>query len=509
MAKEKFKSKGGFILASIGAAVGLGNALRFPGMCAKYGGGAFLLVYFIALVFLGVPLLNAEIALGRKYGGGAPACMAKLARGGEKLGWSSCVNSAFTAVIYAGLAGWLIAAAVNFVPLAFSAQSLTQTEISGYFFKEVLSARSDGVISGISPLVCVLLCGIWALMFVCLKGGANSLARAAKFTVFIPVALLAFMAVRGLAYSNAGEALSALFIPDFTALSSPELWLGALGQAFFSISVAVGIMPAYGSYLPEGTNIFSCSIIIAAADFFVSLLASVVMFTTLYGCGLENQISQSGIITAFAVYPAALASLFGSNAVMNAVSGVLFYCSLTMLAVQSGVSMMEAFVSPFSSESGKSRKKVAIGVCAVGGAVSVFFATTAGVTVAEISDRFVNFYDVLLLGAAECLLVGYGKEGKSLPEEINRFTGKLKMPPGLFTASVKILSPAVLLPLTIYETVRLFANGAAYPVWARFAFGWGLSLTVFVMGAVTVKLLRQKEIYSLKLKTGNKKVNIR
>ena len=78
MVKEKFKSKGGFILASIGAAVGLGNALRFPGLCAKYGGGAFLLIYFVALVILGVPLLNAEIALGRKFSGGAPKCMSSL-----------------------------------------------------------------------------------------------------------------------------------------------------------------------------------------------------------------------------------------------------------------------------------------------------------------------------------------------------------------------------------------------------------------------------------------------
>ena len=77
-ASDKFKSKSGFILSSIGAAVGLGNALRFPGLCAKYGGGAFLLIYFAALIILGIPLLNAEIALGRRYGGGSPRCMGAL-----------------------------------------------------------------------------------------------------------------------------------------------------------------------------------------------------------------------------------------------------------------------------------------------------------------------------------------------------------------------------------------------------------------------------------------------
>ncbi len=506
MAKEKFKSKGGFILASIGAAVGLGNALRFPGMCAKYGGGAFLFVYFVALILLGVPLLNAEIALGRKFSGGAPKCMAKLVRGGERLGWASCVNSVFTAIIYAGLAGWLIAAAINFVPLANSSAELTQSQISEYFFKEVLSARSDGVISGISPLVCVLMCAVWGLMYACLRGGAETLARAAKFTVIIPVVLLLFMTVRGLAYENSLQALGALFLPDFTALSSPELWLGALGQVFFSLSVAVGIMPAYGSYLPEGTNIFSCSLIIAAADFLVSVLASVVMFTTLYGCGLQNQISQSGIITAFAVYPSALASLFGNNAVLNSVAGVLFYCSLTMLAVQSAVSMAEAFVSPFAAEFGKNKKKVAACVCAAGGIISIFYATTAAVTVAEISDRFVNFYNVLLLGTIECIFVGYGKERKTLPSEINRFTNKLKIPSKFFGVSVKILSPAVLIPLSVYETVRLFTNSSGYPVWAQFAFGWGVSLSVFAAGMTLGRLLNPRDAV-LKLKSGKNTVN--
>ena len=86
MAKQKFKNKRSFILTCVGAAVGLGNALRFPGLCAKFGGGAYLLVYLTALVFLGVPLLNAEIALGRKYAGGAPKCLKELKRGGDKIG---------------------------------------------------------------------------------------------------------------------------------------------------------------------------------------------------------------------------------------------------------------------------------------------------------------------------------------------------------------------------------------------------------------------------------------
>lgn len=439
--QEKFQSKGGFILASIGAAVGLGNALRFPGLCAKYGGGAFLLIYSVALVVLGLPILNAEIALGRRVKGGAPKCMQSLqkeslakkaerfggnlntnrAKAAEHFGWASCINSVFTALIYAGLAGWIIATAVTAVPLCLNAPTLADTEISGYFFNNVLAARNDGVIDNFSLIVAGCILAAWVLMFFCLKGGAKSLSKAAKFTVAIPIALLCALAVRGLLYENSKQALAALFVPDFTKLSRPELWLTALGQVFFSLSIVVGIMPAYGSYLPEGTNIFKCSLVIAAADFLVSVLASIVLFTTLYGCGLQSEIGASGIITAFVVYPVAITRLFGGSTALNAAVGVLFYSSLAMMAIQSAVSMLEAFLNPFAEQRGKPKKKLAAIICLCGAPLTLIFATTAAPTVVDISDRFINFYNVLILGIAECLIIGTSKQTGELADEINRF----------------------------------------------------------------------------------------
>lgn len=536
---EKFQSKGGFILASIGAAVGLGNALRFPGLCAKYGGGAFLFIYFIALIVLGLPILNAEIALGRRVKGGAPKCMQSLlkeprAKIVEHFGWASCINSVFTALIYAGLAGWIIATAATAVPLCLNAPALSDTEISGFFFNDILSAREDGAIDGFSFLVAGCILAAWVLMFFCLKGGAKSLSKAAKFTVAIPMTLLTALAVRGLLYKNAPEALSALFIPDFSKLSSPELWLTALGQVFFSLSIVVGIMPAYGSYLPEGTNIFKCSLVIAAADFLVSVLASIVLFTTLYGCGLQSEIGASGIITAFAVYPVAITRLFGGYTAVNAAVGVLFYASLAMMAIQSAVSMLEAFLNPFAERRGKPKKTLAATVCLCGAPVTLIFATTAAPTVVDISDRFINFYNVLILGIAECLILGASRQTGELSDEINRFascryserseesrkkrktgllrryaprndgltrTVTIKMPKKAFGVSVKFLCPAVLISLTGYEIVRLITAGLGYPLWLQLAFGWGLSLAVFALPVVlTAKItprniLRQKKLH--------------
>ena len=370
MAQERFKSRGGFILACVGAAVGLGDSLRFPGFCAKYGGGAFLLIYFVGLILIGIPVLNAEIALGRKFRAGAPKCMASLNKKAEPLGWASCFNSLIVALLYAGILAWIIAMVIKIVPLCRSSSSLTHAETGSYFFDKVLSP------TGISPIVLVCIVVAWGLMYFCLRGGAGSLAKTAKFTVLIPIVLLTFLAVRGLLYENSGEALYALFVPDFSAFGDAELWLNAIGQVFFSLSVLVGIMPAYGAYLPEKTNVFRDSMIIAFTDFFISVLSSVVLFTTLYGCGMQGDISQSGIVTAFMVYPAAITVVFGAgNTVANSVVGVLFYLSLAMMATQSSVSMVEAAANPLAEKFNLNKKKLVGVICIIGAAISIIFAT--------------------------------------------------------------------------------------------------------------------------------------
>lgn len=482
MAKEQFKSRGGFILACVGAAVGLGDSLRFPGLCAKYGGGTFLLIYLIALFLIGIPVLNAEIALGRKFCGGSPKCMASLNKKAEPLGWASCFNSLAVALLYAGILGWIITMVIKIVPLCKSATAMTQTQTSEYFFTQVLGNK-------ISPLVVVCILVAWVLMYACLRGGAGSLSRTAKFTVIIPVVLLLFMAGRGLLYENSGEALYALFVPDFSALGNAELWINAVGQVFFSLSVLVGIMPAYGAYLPEGTNVFRDSAIIAFADFFVSILSSVVLFTTLYGCGLQGEISQSGIVTAFMVYPAAIVLAFGEgNVVLNSVVGILFYLSLGMMALQSSVSMIEAAANPLSEKFALKKKKLVGIISIIGAAICITFATPVASCALDIADHFANYFNILILGVAECIILGRHAKPVNLAGEINRYTRRLKMPAKPLIFSLKYLSPVALSCLTMWGVYHLiFVNGGmygGYPVWAQAVFGWALSIAVFASGFI-------------------------
>lgn len=489
-------------MASVGAAVGLGNALRFPGLCAKYGGGTFLLIYFIALIIMGVPILNAEIALGRKLRGGAPKCMAYLNKKAEPIGWASCFNSLIVAVIYAGLLGWVIAMVIKIVPLCRTATSLTRAETADYFFSEVLKSESGGM----SPFVCFCIIAAWIAMYFCLRGGAQSLSRTAKFTVIIPIVLLIFLAARGLLYSNSHEALKKLFVPDLQAFGNGELWLNAFGQVFFSLSILVGIMPAYGAYLPEGTNVFRDSFIIAAADFFVSVLSSVVLFTTLYGCGLEGEISRSGIITAFAVYPVAITLVFGAgNFLANSVVGVLFYLSLAMMALQSSVSMIEAAANPLSETFNVKKKKIVGVVCAMGAAVCLVFATPLATVVIDVADHFANYFNILILGVAECAVLGASVKRENLAGEINRYASK-KMPEKLLVFSLRYLCPVALTCLTVWGIIHLifFEGGLynGYQLWAQAVFGWSVSLIVFSSGFIVKFLKRPRSPLKLRKKRG-------
>lgn len=489
MAKDRFRSSGGFILACVGAAVGLGDSLRFPGLCAKYGGGTFMFVYIVALVLIGIPVLNAEIALGRKLRAGAPKCMASLHKKGEGLGWASCFNSLGVAVLYAGMLGWIIAMLINIVPLSGKSTSMSRAEVGGYFFDTVLHG-------GISPLVLVCIIVAWALMYLCLRNGADSLSKTAKFTVLIPVVLLTVMAVRGLIYSNSGKALYALFVPDLSAFADAELWLSAVGQVFFSLSVLVGIMPAYGAYLSDGESVFKDAMIIALSDFLVSVLSAVVLFTTLYGCGLENEFSSSGIVTAFMVYPVALTQLFGAgNTALNSIVGLLFYASLAMMALQSSASMVEAAANPLADKFSLNKKKLIRIIALIGAGICLVFATDLGAVILDVADHFLNYFNILLLGVFECALLGASAKRMNLVGEINRYTRKIKMPEKPFVFSLKYLSPAVLSVLFVWGIYHLiFVDKgiyAGYPVWAQ-VLGWTLSAAVFACGAVVGLTFKRK-----------------
>jgi len=274
---------------------------------------------------------------------------------------------------------------------------------------------------------------------------------------------------------GAGEGLTKLFIPDWSALSDSTLWVDAIGQVFYSLSVAMAIMFAYGSYLRSSANVAVDTIIIALADMLISVLAAVVMFSTMAGTGMLNNMSASGISTAFIIYPQAIVNLTNIP-VVNAIFAFVFYFCLITLAIDSLFSIVEGTTTAISDKFKINKKKTTIIMCIIEFAGGIFFCTGAGLAWLDIIDNFINSYTLVLTGILEAITVGwFFKTGKVL-DEINKNTKSVKMPAIWFFLSIKVITPIVLSALFIWNIVSLFKNGGIYGA------ADGYSLTANIIG---------------------------
>ena len=209
---------------------------------------------------------------------------------------------------------------------------------AGNLFNE-LTQTTYGVNGFSSISIPVLICLVVGLVLIyfCIRNGSDSIGKVISFIVPIPFICLVIMAVKGLTLPNAFGGVKALFISKWGSIIHDfGLWKDAAGQVFYSMSV----MFAYGSFLPEKSNVVKDGLIIACCDFLVSVLSSVVLFATLYGTGNPKQVETSGIDAAFLVYPQAIVNL-SNNGVVNAIFGVIFYLCLGTLAIDSAFSITE------------------------------------------------------------------------------------------------------------------------------------------------------------------------
>lgn len=486
MKREKWASRTTFILAAIGSAVGLGNAWRFPGLCAKYGGGVFLFVYLLAMLVMGIPLLMMEISIGRKVRKGAPGAMRALNKGFEPIGWAAVSNAFVIACYYAIVFAWVI---MMFV-FSFKFVDMTgDSDAASSLFAE-LSQTSWGLEGWQEIPVVVLGCAIaaWALIYWCIRNGAQSVGKVVKFTVFAPVVCLVAMAAKGLTMPGAMDGIAKLFIPDFSALSDPQLWVDAVGQVFYSLSIMMAIMFAYGSFLDRKSNIVADSLIIAFSDMGVSVLSGIVMFATMGGVGKLDQISDSGIATAFVIYPQAIVNLT-NNGILNAIFGAIFYLCLVTLAIDSAFSIIEGVSTAFADKFHISRKKTTLAVVLAAAAVSILFTTKAGLAWLDIFDNWANQYNLVFIGIVECIAIGWFFKTTKVLDEINKNTKKFKMPKWWFLTSVKIIAPILLIVLFVWNIVVLFRDKGgvyAYGITAEIIGGWAVSGLVLISGFVVM-----------------------
>ncbi len=323
-----FTSNIGAILAAAGGAVGLGNIWRFPYMLGQNGGGAFLLIYIIFVVLIGIPLMMTEFIIGRRSQRNVVGAYKALS-GGRKgwvvLGIFGIVAAFLIYAFYSVVAGWTL----NYIVLSGSGR------LSGLEPDAVANVFANFTQGSLLPLLCQLL--FLALTGIVITMGVQKgIENVGKILMPILFLLLILMCVRSLTLSGSQEGMKFLFKPDFSKLTGQSV-LSALGQSFFSLSIGMGAMVTYGSYIRKEDRLFKTSIWIALCDLIVAVLAGVVIFPAVFAFGMDP---ASGPELVYVVLP----NVF-NNMPAGTLFSLIFFLLLGIAALTSTISLLEIIVA--------------------------------------------------------------------------------------------------------------------------------------------------------------------
>jgi NSS family neurotransmitter:Na+ symporter len=333
--REQWGSKIGFILAASGSAVGLGNIWRFPYLTGQNGGGAFILIYLAFAIFIGISVMIAEFAIGRRTKLAAVGAYKSYSDKWTFAGAIGVVSAFFIMGFYPVVGGWALA----------------------YVLKSVTGLLSDiGAIGGsfeafitnpVEPL-------IWMIIFlginivIVAKGVAGGIEKASKILMPTLFVLLVLIMFRSLTLEGASAGLSFIFKPDFSVVTG-QTFLAALGQAFFSLSLGMGCMITYGSYLNKRENLPGNALTVTLMDTGVALLAGIAIFPALFAFGMEPE-GGPGLV--FIVVP----TIFAQMGTLGMLLSVIFFVALTVAALTSSVSLLEVVVAYLIDQKNMARK---------------------------------------------------------------------------------------------------------------------------------------------------------
>ncbi|GEK73430.1 MULTISPECIES: sodium-dependent transporter [Halomonas] len=325
-----WSSRLGFILAATGSAVGLGNIWKFPYMVGESGGAAFVLVYLLCIALIGLPILVTEWMIGRRGQNNPANAMADLAKASGRtrawmvVGISGILGAFLILSFYSVIGGWSLYYTLNSVTGAFSGQG---ADGIGELFNDMLG--SPGLLLAGHSVFMLLVIGIVA------RGVTQGIESAARILMPALGVLMVVLVGYGMTTGHFGEALAYLFNPDWSKLSG-ETVLAALGHAFFTLSLGMGIMMAYGSYLGEEVNLLKTARTVVIMDTVIALGAGLAIFPLVFANDLDVA-SGPGLI--FVTLPLAFGQMGGGIVV-----GLLFFLLLTFAALTSAISLLEPVV---------------------------------------------------------------------------------------------------------------------------------------------------------------------
>jgi len=349
--REKWNSQAGFILAAVGSAVGLGNMWRFSYLAAEHGGAAFVVLYLGFTLVIGLPVLLAEVAIGRGARRSPIRALEHFGgRGWRWLGWLFVASGFLILAYYSVIAGWT---------LRYALDGLTGFATdSGGFFAEVSTGGDAALwhLGFMALTACVVAGGI--------RGGIERTALVLMPALFV---LLVGLAIYAATLDGTGPGYRHYLSTDFSAIFDREVMVQAAGQAFFSLSLGMGAMLTFASYLDRDHGLQSESVIIASSDFVVAFVAGLVVFPLIFAFGLQAEVGGSTVGALFITLPHAFAEMGAAGNVV----GALFFVGLAVGALTSAVSLLEVVVSSAIDGLGWSRRRSTVCLAALTAALGI------------------------------------------------------------------------------------------------------------------------------------------
>jgi len=418
--RANFGTKLGVILATAGSAVGLGNVWRFPYMAGENGGAVFIMIYVVCVLLLGIPCMISEFIVGRSGRSNTARAFRQLAGGTPwaLIGYMGVLTGFLITGYYAVVSGWCL----QYVWASLIGHLQGDPEYFKTYFAE-LSADP------VKPVLWTVI--ILGMTYLIIEHGVrNGIERASK--LMMPTLFILLLVIVGAScmLPNAEKGIEFLFKPDFSKINS-DVFLGALGQSFYSLSIAMGCLCTYASYFSKSTNLTKSATQIAVIDCMVAILAGLMIFPAAFSVGVSP---DSGPSLIFITLPNVFAQAFASMPVVGYIISLLFFVLLSLAALTSLMSLHEVSTAFFQEELHTTRKRAALLVTVTTAIIGAFCSLSLGAVdgLSFFGKTLFDWFDFItgqiflpIVGFLTCIFIGWFVPHKIVREEFTNW-GELR-----------------------------------------------------------------------------------
>lgn len=446
--RSSFSSKIGFVLAAAGSAVGLGNLWRFPYCAAKYGGGMFLFLYVILALTFGFTLMVAEIAIGRKTRLSAIGAFEKLKFEYSFIGVLASLVPIIITPYYAVIGGWVLKFLWSYITLPASVVAGANAE-GHILFEQLISSPTEPIIWFILFLA--------ATIFVIAIGVEDGIEKSSKILMPILVILVAIVAIYSCTLPGAIEGIKYYMMPNMKDLSVKTI-LSSMTQLFYSLSLAMGIMITYGSYMKKEINIETSVWQIEIFDAVIAFLAGLAIIPAVFACGSPEDL-KAGPSLMFIILPQLFATMKAGRII-----AIIFFFLVFFAALTSSISLYETCVSIIQDKFKQKRTTSIILyliVCIIIGFLSslgygpLSMITFLGMQFLDLFDFISNSVLMPIVAFFTCIFVGYVIKPKAVIEEVETNGVKFKLK-NLFTIVIKYVAPILIVIILVASILQAF-----------------------------------------------------